>query len=78
MTVQCDRVYISVAHRAQGVTQLTLPAYTVPPAMLTERLALVVDAYFTRSADSGAPVSMADFALYVMQLASDDPFEQPS
>lgn len=76
MTVNCDKVIITIAHRLQGVKLLTLPAYTVPPATLAARITDLADTYFAATRDLDAPVSLADFALYICAQAAGDPHTQ--
>lgn len=74
--VQCDRVFVSVAHQTTGVRLLTLPAYTVPTDDLAERITKLTDEYFATTRDLDTPVSLSDFALFITGRASRDPFEQ--
>lgn len=77
LMVNCDTVTVEVTN-AQGnpAAQLTVPAFTVTQAHLGVRVAEELEEYLNR-ARVAYPVSLGDFALYLLARASEDPKRQP-
>lgn len=75
-TVQCQVVCVTIDPLEGPVVRLTVPAYTVPPATLAERIEGLSMEYMALSRAQGESVSLGDFGMFVLAKASEDPREQ--
>lgn len=74
--IKCEAVIVHINHPTAGVAIRRVPAYTVPPLMLAERITRLVTEYMDKSRDQGESVSLGDFAIFLVDRASRDPDEQ--
>lgn len=70
----CDTVLVRVDIDDDQI-RLVVPAFTVSPELLKDRIARLAATYLTASRADGEPVSLGDFALFILGQASQDPRE---
>lgn len=73
---RCETIRVLITHPDEGMKQLTVPAYTVAPIELAGKITDAVIVYLTRATAENQPMSMGDFACYMLTVASEDPREQ--
>lgn len=77
LMVECATVSVEITDGQANVALLTLPAFTVSMNELGETVANHLADYLSRSMGAASGVSLADFALYLVARASQDPTRQP-
>lgn len=74
-TITCETMLVDLCAEDGSVTSHVLPAFTVPPSTLRSRILEIMDEYISRSEATKNEVSLADFALYLISHAENDPRE---
>lgn len=74
MTIACETLSIIVVPTGGVVgTEMVVPAYTRSQDEFSEKLAELTAAYLDGSTENKDSVSIADFALYLLTAASQEP-----
>ena len=73
MTAVCETVTIKVTDEAGNSTTRVVPAFTRSFLDMQTQLEGLVAEYLQRATDEREPVSLGDFALYVVAQAAKDP-----
>lgn len=74
--VKCDTITITFDHVEEGRTKLVVPTFTRTQESLIDLIAYFTGEYLSNSEGDDQPVSLSDFALYLMLQASKEPTEQ--
>jgi len=75
--IKCELCSVVILDEAGNRAELTIPAYTVECAELTERVVKALVDYTIASTEAGQGMSLADFALMLLTHASRDPRTMP-
>lgn len=73
--IKCSTVKIDITDIRGNIRSFVIPAYTVPELDFCHRIEKLLDAYVAASKTNGDPVSLGDFALFIIAMAATDPKE---
>lgn len=75
--MECELIHVAVTDMDDNQIRLVIPAYTPGFNVVEKRIHELTSEYLEKSRRTANPVSLGDFALFLLSAASDDPREIP-